>query len=483
MKKALLTFVGNNDQYPFERPGAILTALSANSYDHVFLFLNNETYLPAASEINRFCKETYPELSVTYVDCPAVDPTDYNLVYPAMYSAVKQIIAEYEGVEFTISITSGTPTMHSCWIFLVEGGVIDAQIIQVARSGAINPVSFTLDDFPQISNVEEAKAELTRLQRENRGLRDSELRRHVPFIGECPEILKIKETISKISNTDLSILVTGESGTGKEEIAKSIHFLSHRADRPLVTINCGAIPGQLFESELFGYRQGAFTGAIQDKDGQLTTASGGTVFLDEIGDLDPEQQVKLLRVIEYRKYTPLGATKEMDLDGRFVFATNKDLSEMVQTGEFREDLYYRVAQFPISLPPLAIRGNDKILLAEKFISDLNRIHSSHKKLGRLAVKKILEFPWPGNVRQLKNTIEAAYLLGGDEITAEDIRVITPPSSNQDRYWIPEGGVDFDNEIVPAFYRAALEKANGNAASAARLLGLEPHTFRARLRKR
>jgi transcriptional regulator with GAF, ATPase, and Fis domain len=479
--KALLTFVGNNDQYPFERPGAILTALSADPYDKLFLFLNNESYLPAASEINRYCHQSHPKLQVTYIDCPAVDPTDYNLVYPAMYSAVKKISEEHERTEFTISITSGTPTMHSCWIFLVEGGVIDAQIIQVARSGKINPVFFTLDDFPQISNIENAKAELTRLQRENQGLKDSELRKRVPFIGESPEILKIKETISKISNTDLSILITGESGTGKEEIAKSIHYLSHRVEHPLVTINCGAIPSQLFESELFGYRQGAFTGAVQDKDGQLTTASGGTVFLDEIGDLELDQQVKLLRVIEYRKYTPLGATDEMELDARFVFATNQDLTEMVQSGDFREDLYYRIAQFPIELPPLSLRGNDKMLLAEKFISDLNRIHSTEKHLTHLAVKKILEFPWPGNVRQLKNTIEAAFQLGSAEISEEDMRIITSPSANQAQFWIPEKGVDFDNDIVPAFYRAALRRTDGNAAQAARLLGLEPHTFRARLK--
>jgi DNA-binding NtrC family response regulator len=480
--KALLTFVGNNDQYPFERPGAILTALSANEYDQVFLFINNETYLPAASEINRYCKQAYPDIQVNYINCPAVDPTDYNLVYPAMYSAVKKLSEKFAETEFTISITSGTPTMHSCWIFLVQGGVIDAQIIQVARSGAINPVSFSLDDFPQISNIQEAKAELTRLHRENQGLKDSELRKRVPFIGESPEILKIKDTISKISHTDLSILITGDSGTGKEEITKSIHYLSHRVEHPLVTINCGAIPGQLFESELFGYHQGAFTGAVQDKDGLLTTASGGTVFLDEIGDLALDQQVKLLRVIEYRKYTPLGTTDERELDARFIFATNKNLIQLVQGGEFREDLYYRIAQFPIELPPLSVRGNDKVLLAKKFISDLNRIHSAEKRLTATAVRKILDYSWPGNVRQLKNTVEATFQLGGSEISAEDIRIIANPTANEGQVWIPEEGVDLDNDITPAYYKAALDKTKGNAAQAARLLGLEPHTFRARLKK-
>ncbi len=482
MVKALLTFVGNNDQYPFERPGAILTALLANVYDHVFLFLNNETFLPAASEINRYCQQTYPGLKVTYIDCPAVDPTDYNLVYPAMYSAVKKISGEHEAAEFTISITSGTPTMHSCWIFLVQGGVIDAQIIQVARSGKVNPVSFSLDDFPQISNIHEAKAELTRLKRENQGFKESELRKRVSFIGESPEILKIKETITKVSRTDISILITGESGTGKEEIAKSIHYLSLRVEHPLVTINCGAIPGQLFESELFGYRQGAFTGAVQDKDGLLTTASGGTVFLDEIGDLALDQQVKLLRVIEYRKYTPLGTTDERELDARFVFATNRKLAQMVQSGEFREDLYYRIAQFPIDLPPLSLRGNDKMLLADKFISDLNRVHSADKIFTATAAKKILGYSWPGNVRQLKNTVEAAFQLGNSEISADDIRMIANPSAAIGQVLIPEEGVDLDNDIVPSFYKAALEKTKGNAAQAARLLGIEPHTFRARLKK-
>lgn len=480
--KALLTFVGNNDQYPFERPGAVLSALSANAYDHAFLFLNNDTFLPAASEINRYCQQAHPELKVTYVDCPAVDPTDYNLVYPAMYSAVKKISKEHEGMDFTISITSGTPTMHSCWIFLVQGGVIDAQIIQVARSGKINPVSFSLDDFPQISNINETKAELTRLSRENIGFKASEASRRVAFIGESPEVLRVKDTVSKVGPADLSVLIMGESGTGKEGLAKSIHYASHRVGNPMVTINCGAIPGQLFESELFGYCQGAFTGANQDKEGLFASASGGTIFLDEIGDLALEQQVKLLRVIEYRKFIPLGTTTERVLDVRFIFATNKDLAHMVQKGEFREDLYYRIAQVILELPPLADRGNDKLLLADKFLQDFNRQHRTSKSLDVSARKIILDYGWPGNVRQLRNAIEAAHQLSKDVIRAADIRIIRSPSEGGSEIRIPDEGVDFDNETIPAYYQAALSKAGGNAAQAARLLRIEPHTFRARLKK-
>lgn len=480
--KSLLTFVGNNDKYPFEKPGAIISILAKVKFSRVFLFLNNESYLPAASEINKYCKEKYPDLVVKYIDCPALNPTDYNLVYPAMYTETKRILEKYPEDEFTISITSGTPTMHACWIFLVQGGVIGADIVQVARSGEVFPVTFELDDFPEIQTVTAAKSELTRLARENKGLRDTIKADAVPFIGECPEILAIKKTIQRISKTGVSVLISGQSGTGKEEVAKSIHLLSDRREFPLVTINCGAIPGQLFESELFGHLEGAFTGAIEDKDGLLYTADGGTVFLDEIGELALDQQVKLLRAMEYQKFTPLGATQEIEVNVRFVLATNRDLPQMIQEGSFREDLFYRLAQFEILLPALSVRGNDKLLLAEKFLTDLNNKEGGQKELSRSAKLRIAEYPWPGNIRQLKNAVEAGFLLSDGEITDKELRIveITTKSSV---IAIPDEGIDIDGDIIPQYYQAALKKVGGNAAKAARLLGVKPHTFRARLKNK
>ena len=479
--KTLLTYVGNNDQYPFDKPGAILSLLAKMKFDQLFLFLNNESYLTAASEINRFCKENYPALKVSYIDCPAINPTDYNLVYPAMYSGVTHILKDFPDDSYTISLTSGTPTMHACWIFLVQGGVIDAEVVQVDRSGDINPVSFNLDDFPQIVSIADTKAELTRIARENLQLKKALHTDEVPFIGESPVIQAIKKIIQRICDTDLSVLIRGQSGTGKEEIAKSLHLLSHRREEPMVTINCGAIPGQLFESELFGHLKGTFTGAVEDKEGQLAAASGGTVFLDEIGELALDQQVKLLRVLEYQKFMPLGSTEEHEIDVRFLFATNRDLREMVEEGDFREDLFYRLAQYEIELPPLSQRGKDKLLLARKFLDNQNKINGMQKKFDSSAVEKILEHPWPGNVRQLKNAIEVAFLMSADDISEHEIRIVDA-SKRTTEVSIPDEGIDLEYEIIPKYYQAALKKTNGNAAQAARLLGFEPHTFRARLKK-
>ncbi|MDM8521964.1 sigma-54 dependent transcriptional regulator [Desulfococcaceae bacterium HSG8] len=479
--KILLTFIGDNDCYPNENPGAILSILLQEKFDKVCLFYNHDRYLKPADAIMRYCEKHFPGLEVIRKGALADNPTDYNTVYPAMYKAVKEVLKSYGNAEYTISLTSGTPAMHACWIFLRQGRVIDARLIQVSRESEISEVTFELDDFPKVQQVPEIKVEMTRLARENKNLKKQLKLTHDNIIGECPDILKVREQIQLFADTDIPIFIRGESGTGKELVAEAIHYNSSRKKKRLVQVNCGAIPQELFESEFFGHKKGAFTGAISDKPGYFRLADRGTVFLDEIADLPKSMQVKLLRVLENGSFTRVGGLKEEKTDVRIISATNGDLRKMVRDGLFRDDLFYRLVHTEITLPPLRNRGNDSVLIAQHIVERLNRKNDKKKSLDKSAADLILKYHWPGNVRQLNSALEIAYIFPGNKILAENMNIIEiEPASN--RVVIPDEGVDLNNEILPKYYEAALEKTGGNAGQAARLLGLEPHTFRARLKK-
>ncbi len=479
--KILLSFIGNNDCYPEEKKGAILSILQQKKFDKLYLLYNHEKYLKPASKILLYCKEHFPYLKVHYQEALSENPTNYNTVYPAMYSAVKQILNENKSANYTISITSGTPTMHACWIFLKQGGVIDAKLIQVSREAEISEVNFKLDDFPKIQNVKEVKVELTKLSRENINLRNQLHLKYDNIVGECPDILKIKEQIGMFADTDIPIFIQGESGSGKELVAEAIHYNSSRKEKSFIKINCGAIPRELFESEFFGHKKGSFTGAISDKVGKFKLADCGTIFLDEITDLPIQMQVKLLRVLHDGTFIPLGATQEVKVNVRVISATNKDIRELVSTGDFREDLFYRLVHAEIKLPPLRNRGNDKILIANYIVERLNEKHQQNKTLDNSAIDLINKNPWKGNIRQLQNALETAFLAPGNFITTRNLNIIDSGIAFNE-FNIPDTGADFDRKIVPQYYKVALEKTNGNAEQAANLLGIKPHTFRARLRK-
>ncbi|MFW5803734.1 MAG: RNA repair transcriptional activator RtcR family protein [bacterium] len=480
MTKILLTFVGNNDCHGPEKPGAILSILEEKQFDIVYLLYNNEKYLKPASDILQYCKNKYPNTEIHYFETPIENPTDYNTVYPAMYQAVKNILSENQKAKYTISITSGTPTMHACWIFLKQGGVIDAELIQVQRETGISEVDFQLDDFPKIQNIDAVKAELTKLSRENRNLK-AQKRNFPEIIGESTAMLKVKEQISLFAETDISIFINGESGTGKELVAEAIHFSSPRKEKPFIKVNCGAISNDLFESEFFGHKKGSFTGAVSDKDGKFSLAHKGTIFLDEVGDLPLHMQTKLLRVLQEGKFTPIGTVEEVNVDVRVISATNKNIRILVQEKKFREDLFYRLVKSEIFLPPLMDRGNDVLLIAEYLLSIFNKKYSQKKYFSQSAISQINDYSWPGNIRQLQNSIETAVILAENMDEIKNIPTIDSGVSSK-KIIIPETGIDFDRELVPQYYKAAIEKAEGNKAKAAELLGIEPHTFRARLRK-
>lgn len=244
------------------------------------------------------------------------------------------------------------------------------------------------------------------------------------IVGKNSTMVEICKLIQKVAGSDASVLLHGETGTGKELFAKSIHMLSPRKDRPFVAINCAAIPGELLENELFGSEKGAFTGAHARKMGKFEIANSGTVFLDEIGDMDIALQAKLLRVLQQKNFERLGGTKTVDVDVRIIAASNMDLNEMIRGKRFREDLYYRLSVFPINIPPLRERPEDIRDLADHFIARYTReMKKPPKTLAREAVSILEKYHWPGNVRELENTIERAVILAeGKKITPDHLAI-------------------------------------------------------------
>jgi transcriptional regulator with GAF, ATPase, and Fis domain len=308
------------------------------------------------------------------------------------------------------------------------------------------------------------------------------------------EVFRLVEQVAPARST---ILITGESGTGKELIAKAIHEASPRAGKPFVTVNSSNIPSELLESELFGHTRGAFTGAVAVKKGLFEVADGGSIFLDEIGDIPPETQVRLLRVIQEREFTPLGDTTPRRVDVRIIAATNIELKEAVKQGTFREDLYYRLAVVPIELPPLRDRREDILALAQHFIRKYNEENGRHvsEHLAPDVLASLEAYTWPGNVRELENTVERAVVIApGDEVTRECLRpeISDPQSVAAGSH---EGasatavqdigrGVNFYDEVRRFeidLIRRALERTGGHQSRAARLLGMNATTLNSKIK--
>lgn len=274
------------------------------------------------------------------------------------------------------------------------------------------------------------------------------------FIGQSTEMKRIFSVIDKLSRVDTAVLIRGESGTGKELVAQALHFNSPRKDNRFVTINCSAIPETLIESEFFGHEKGAFTGADSRKIGKFQYADGGTLFLDEIGDITAGMQVKLLRVLQEKKFTPVGSNREVEVNVRIVAATNRNLEEMIKKGEFREDLFYRLNVLPVQLPPLRERKNDIPVLASYFVDKFNLDHKKNiKGLSDEAMTLIKTHTWPGNIRELENVIEHAFVIeSSDEITAESL----PASITGSRLGIIDDTADNDDDAA-----AAISLTNGD----------------------
>ena len=311
------------------------------------------------------------------------------------------------------------------------------------------------------------------------------------MIGFSETIKKVFEKVEKVASTDSTVLIHGESGTGKELVARAIHFNSERKDRPLIAVNCGAIPEELLESELFGHEKGAFTGAIRTRIGRFELAQGGSIFLDEIGDMSPALQVKILRIIQEKQFERIGGIKTNNADVRIIAATNQNLERLVAEKKFREDLYYRINVIPIYLPPLRERGLDVAILANHFLTKFS--HAKKKNIQRFSqdvIKAFMAYHWPGNVRELENLIEMLVVMKEEgNIDLHDLpeKISRRKEEANTVYHVnfPEEGVDF-NQMVIQFEKdllvKALDKCGGVKNQAAKLLNLNRTTLVEKLKR-
>ena len=342
-------------------------------------------------------------------------------------------------------------------------------------------------------NREELKLVLARalevkaLVRENRRLRQVVTDRldFGNMVGSAPKMQSVLEVAAQAAQVDSTILLLGESGTGKELLAKAIHVNGPRKKGPFIAVNCGAIPATLLESELFGYRRGAFTGAVSDQRGKVEAASGGTLFLDEVGDLEPAIQVKLLRLLQEKEIEKLGEGKPTKVDARILAATNRDLESLVRTGDFREDLYYRLAVIPIELPPLRERSTDVALLADHFLDKYARKFGKKLKLDRSVFRILERYPWPGNIRELENLMERlAALHPAGTVSPEDLPESFRSGAStvgEVLLQIPAEGLDLQ-KLEEGLIKEALERNDWNQTRAAKFLGLTRNTLIYRMQK-
>jgi DNA-binding NtrC family response regulator len=375
---------------------------------------------------------------------------------------------------------------------MVTGYGTVSTAVEAMKLGAFDYITKPLKDDLVILTVNRALS-YAKLKEENTTLK-SHLKKQYGYgkiVGYSDSMKKVFDVIEKVASSDSTIIIYGESGTGKELVAKAIHFNSNRSGNPLVAVNCGAIPEDLLESELFGHEKGAFTGAMQSRVGRFELAHGGTIFLDEIGDMSPALQVKLLRVIQEREFERIGGVKTISVDVRIIAATNQDLEEAVRQKRFREDLYYRINVIPVYLPPMRERRTDIPILANYFLAKFNKLKKkSIDKISNEAIDYLIRYPWPGNVRELENLVEMMVVmkeegdLDVDDLPAKilNVRGSVPAVAPLN---IPEEGIDF-NRLVYGFEKdlllKALEKTGGAKKSAAKLLNLNRTTFVEKLKR-
>ncbi|MGC8588784.1 MAG: sigma-54-dependent transcriptional regulator [Hydrogenobaculum sp.] len=361
------------------------------------------------------------------------------------------------GIDFIDTIKELSP--NSSIVMITGHGGIELAV-QSIKKGAFDFLEKPLSIEKLLNVLEKAHKEHIKNKLTNIESKDD-------IIGESPAIKRLKEEIKKVAKSNANIVIFGENGTGKELVAKNIHQLSHRKDKPFVDINCAAIPDELIESELFGYEKGAFTGALSRKAGKLEIANEGTIFLDEIGDMSLKAQAKLLRAIETKSFQRLGGLQRIDVDVRFICASNKDLKKLIEQGLFREDLYYRLAVITLEVPPLRERGYDIIILAEYFLDKFcqeNKVKP--KKLTEEAKEVLLEYNWPGNVRELKNLMERLSItVEEDVIDAESLGIKVEDKE-------PKDFKSAKQEFEKQFILKKLAQYNYNIKQTAQAIGMD-----------
>lgn len=394
-------------------------------------------------------------------------------------------LPEMDGLEVLGEVKKIRPTLPVIMLTAVEK---IPTIVASIRLGAYDYVTKPIQPEELFVTISRA-LEASELRKEIEQTRNLQLSMNESFhiIGQSPSLEKIRKQIALAGQSDSIVLIEGESGTGKELIARQIHAQSARASRPFVAINCGALPKDLVESEFFGYRKGAFTGAGSNQIGKFQLADKGTLVLDEIGELPMEAQSKLLRVLDRQEFYTVGGTELIRVDVRIIASTNRDMKDMVQKGIFREDLYYRLNVFQISIPPLRNRRQDVVDLARHFLENYNVKFGKHfKQFSKDAMNCLINHTWSGNVRELRNIIERIVLSEDCDMIEKAhienlLRSALTKFSDQIGFRLPPGGIDFE-DFEKKLLMQALEIANGNKTKAATLLKMTAPTFTYRLEK-
>jgi len=352
-------------------------------------------------------------------------------------------------------------------IILTAYGSIESAV-EAMRRGAFNYLTKPFDPRELLFQIENAfeKRRLTNEIKRLKGL----LKEQYDFkniVAKSEKMQRVRELVSRVAETDSTIFIYGESGTGKELVARALHLASDRKDKPFVAINCAAIPETLLESELFGHKKGAFTGAIRDSKGLFAQAHEGTIFLDEIGDTSLSIQAKLLRVLQERQFYPVGSEKSVEVNVRVIVATNKDLEAEVKEGRFREDLFYRIHVIPVNMPPLRERKEDIPLLVECFLKNFSQeMGKGLKGMTPAAMQKLMLYDWPGNVRELKNTIEYAVAITQEEVITEDLILPAKGILQEPLIHLREARETFERGYIIRL----LELTTGNVSKASKLAG-------------
>jgi DNA-binding NtrC family response regulator len=483
MASTLIGWIGNTDLRAHEEEdtigaGPIAQACSARHFDRVVL-LTDYPENRIADYLKWLKKRVGSPIEAHFK--PLSGPTNFGEIYEAARTVVAKVLGDSAATDLVFHLSPGTPAMAAVWIILAKTR-FPAELIESSQKYGVKTASVPFDiaaDFiPDLLQSSDRKL------KELSAAGPPEAPEFADIIHRSPVMRRIVGRARYVAPRSVPVLLEGASGTGKELFARAIHKASLRRDRPFIAVNCGAIPSELVESELFGHEKGAFTGATEARSGYFENADGGTLFLDEIGELPLAAQVKLLRALQEGEVRRLGAKQAKKVDVRIIAATNRDLLEEISTGRFRADLFYRLAVAVIKLPPLSQREGDISLLLDKLLDQINRESSTEpgykdKSLSVGARKLMLRHSWPGNVRELFNTLRRAAIWSErEEITTDDVREALFPETAESHADILDKplGDDLDLprllEIVAQHYlKRAMEESGGNKTVAAKLVGL------------
>lgn len=479
----LLAWLGNTDLRASESPdsgegGPILGAIKAMGFDVVHLLSDHSA---SATRAYALWLEGQTDAAASSHQIKLTSPTSFEEIFRAATAVIEEVRQASPSAPLTFHLSPGTPAMAAIWLLLAKTRY-PARLIESSREQGVKEVSIPFDLSAEFVPAADKNADdmLTRLMQ---GL-PPESPAFIAIVHRCAAMKRTVAMAHRLALRDVPVLIQGESGTGKELFARAIHQASARSGKPFVAVNCGAIPQELVDSELFGHEKGAFTGAVTARAGYFESANGGTLFLDEIGELPLASQVRLLRVLQEREVTRIGSIRTTPIDIRVIAATNRVLPDEVREGRFREDLFHRLSVGVLLLPPLRQRGGDLGLLIDSMLANINAEASTqpgykHKKLDVGARNLLTQYSWPGNVRELHNTLlRASIWATGDRITTQDVGeslAVTLAPKEEMVLGRPLDQTISLPEIIGNVARHYLERAmaqtHGNKSEAARLLGL------------